>query len=380
MTMNGESLIPLLRQGSVLVVDDEESNRMLLSALLERDGYRVALAQDGKQALESIAHEIPDVILLDVMMPGMDGHTVCRQIRVNPRTAHVPVLMVTALTEREDRLTGIAAGANDFLAKPIDVPNLRLRVRNAVYSKQLHDQVQDDLRRLKSLEDLRDRLVHMLAHDMRAPLTVISTTLELVITESANQSAPWVGDLQSTINACHRLIGMINCMLDVSRMECGQLPMKCAPYDLLDICRDATQVAIPSAHEKELDVRVNGEPVFASVDRDIVRRVVINLLWNAIKFSPARGKLIVDVTSASGNVKVSVTDQGPGILREHHQRIFEKFGQVQSARQGSATGSGLGLTFCKLAVEAHGGRIGVESEVGQGSTFWFTLPEAPPAP
>jgi len=168
----------------ILIVDDEASYVQLLRFILERNGYEVAEAHDGEEALRMIMPFAPDVVLLDVIMPTMDGFEACQRIKNDPATAHIPVLMVTSLSDRDDRLKGIAAGANDFLNKPVDAEEVSLRVSNMVHTKQLYDDRQKQYEELRKLESLRDNLVHMIVHDMRNPLMAIATGLATVLKQS----------------------------------------------------------------------------------------------------------------------------------------------------------------------------------------------------
>lgn len=357
--------------GRVLVADDMDENRRMLRDILEAQGHRVLLAEDGQQALEKALTDRPDVVLLDVMMPGMDGYEVCRQLRKDPRTAHIPVLMVTSLKDRADRLMGIRAGTNDFLTKPIDAEEIRLRVKNAVLTKQLYDKVQDNYARLRELEDLRDKLTHMIVHDLRSPLMAMSGSFEIILTEPERLSPDQVRFCRMGRDACLEQIEMVTSLLDISRMEARQMPLNRIPCDIRKIAEVAVESVAALATEKDLTLSVTGDSPSIHADRDMTHRIFGNLLGNAIKFSPKGGTIGVALSHNGEALQVRVTDQGKGIPPEYHQRVFEKFGQVESRKYSS----GLGLTFCKLAVEAHGGQIGLESEVGKGSTFWFTLPE-----
>ena len=166
--------------GRVLVVDDQEPNRLLLKDLLEAQGYLVTEASDGAEALQRVVDNAPDVVLLDVGMPGMDGFEVCRRLKAEPHTASIPVLLVTALSQRDQRLLGMGAGANDYITKPIDKTDLTLRVRNAIRMRQLYVEIEAQYARLEKLERLRDSLVHMIVHDLRSPLAGIRAYLDLL--------------------------------------------------------------------------------------------------------------------------------------------------------------------------------------------------------
>jgi len=368
-------LEPKYGQGHVLVVDDEEANRTLLRSLLEAEGHRVTEAADGKEALEKVVEIFPDVVLLDVMMPRMDGFEACRQLKGSPKTAPIPVLLVTALKERADKLKGIEAGANDFLNKPIDNRDVILRVRNAVYTKHLYDQLEESYNRLRKLEALRDSLTDMIIHDLKSPLTGMRAFLQILQMQIKDKISREEGEnLDWAVNLTGSLTTMINSLLDISRLEAGEMPLRLNPGDLRDVAREAVEtIAIPEDRSRVV-LEEGPEPVRAYFDAEVIIRVIANLVGNALKYSPGEGKVKVNVKADGGKTWVAVTDNGPGIPPEYHEKIFEKFGQVEAHQTGQKRSTGLGLTFCKLAVEAHRGKITVESEESQGSTFTFWLP------
>jgi signal transduction histidine kinase len=361
--------------GHVLVVDDEAFNRELLNAILENKGYTVVDAENGRQALEIVESAPVDVILLDVMMPFLDGFEVCRRIKANPVTARIPVILVTSLSDRRDRLRGIEEGASDFLTKPVDIQEVLLRVRNAVYTKKLYDRLEFSYEKLKELEKLRDKLTHMLVHDMRSPLAGILGYLEMIKMQSQFGTQQRI--LHFTNQALHStttLIEMVSSILDVSRLEEGKMPLH---HTLANLEEMAGQVIESLACAgKDIQISLTCPQGSASVlcDEEIIRRVFVNLIANAIKFTDEEGRVNIQIEKNEEALKVMVSDNGPGIPPEHLQMIFEKYSQVELRSQIHKYSTGLGLTFCKLALEAHGGHIGVDSQVGKGSTFWFVLP------
>ncbi|MBI2191144.1 MAG: response regulator [Planctomycetes bacterium] len=372
--MTGPMPAPEVR---LLVVDDDEKNRLLLRDLLEAQRYQVVEAADGHRALRLAREARPHSILLDVMMPDLDGFEVCRRIKADPVTAAVPVLLVTALTDRAERLAGIEAGANDFLSKPIDTQDVLLRVRNAVHAKCLFDQVQAQVEQLQRLEALRDDLTHMIVHDMRSPLTTIRGCLELF----RHRAGPRLEGKETPLldrayQATGILLEMASSVLDVSRLEAGQMPLDRSRYDLATLVTEFLAALGSFPNQCRIAFQPPPCPMTALCDAFVIRRVLFNLVGNAIKFTPAAGEVRIRLESRDDQVQVSVSDTGRGIPEEYHQKIFEKFGQVAAGRGKQPYSTGLGLTFCKLAVEAHGGRIGLESRLGEGSTFWFTLPAA----
>ena len=361
----------------ILVVDDQEANRLLLRDVLEPEGHRVTEAASGVAALQIVGELKPDVVLLDVTMPGVDGLEVCRRLKADPGTAAIPVLLVTALSHREHRLRGIEAGANDYIAKPIDRAELVLRVRNALHMHRLHSEVAEQYRRLQELERLRDGLVHMLVHDLRTPLAGIRTYLELLKEDAQTMSnqAEFAHLIAEANVVAFRMTEMVSDLLDVSRLEEGAMPLERSDADLAALAAEA--VALVGARAiRDTNVQLAAPPYGVRVvcDAGVIRRVIANLVSNAVDFSKNGDAVEVLVEAGPAGPRVAVVDRGYGIPPEYHEKIFEKFGQVEASRQRVKHSSGLGLTFCKLAVEAHGGHIGVDSTVGSGSTFWFDLP------
>ena len=363
----------------ILVVDDEPRNVRLLQDLLESRGYTVWTAADGEQGLAVAQERSPDVILLDVMMPRLNGFDVCRRLKADQSTAMIPVLLVTSLSAREDRLAGIGAGANDFITKPIDTGDLLLRVRNAATTKRLHDEVTSQFRKLQVLEAARDTLTHMIVHDLRSPLTGLQGYLDLlrvaVAAGSNNEVLEFARD-------AHALAGhlkeMISQVLDVSRLESGDMPLSPEDTDLVELLPSAVASLGPPPDGIGIVYETAEQPFVVACDRDVVRRVVANLVGNAFRFAPRRGEVRIGLEGSDGVVRLTVTDNGPGVEPEYRKVIFEKFGQAPLARAGKARSTGLGLTFCKLAVEAHGGKIGVDSSHSGGARFWVELPRRQP--
>jgi signal transduction histidine kinase len=358
----------------ILVVDDEPRNVLLLQELLESRGYIVWTAANGMEALTVAQERSPDVMLLDVMMPLLNGFDVCRRLKADQGTSMIPVLLVTSLNAREDRLAGIGAGANDFITKPIDTGDLLLRVRNAVTTKRLHDEVTSQFLKLRELEAARDTLTHMIVHDLRSPLTGLQGYLDLlrvaVVAGSSDESLEFARDAHSV---AEHLKEMISQVLDVSRLESGDMPLSQEDTNLVHLLTSAVASLGPPPNGIDV-VYETAEPVVVACDRDVVTRVVANLVGNAFKFAPRRGEVRIGLEAGDRMVRVTVSDNGPGVDLEHRKVIFEKFGQAPLGRAGKARSTGLGLTFCKLAIEAHGGRIGVDSGTGGGARFWIELP------
>jgi signal transduction histidine kinase len=373
---------------SVLVVDDNPMNRDVLSRRIERDGHKVSAASDGAEALSMLKSRPFDVVLLDVMMPNVDGYEVLRSMKDDALLRHVPVIMISALDEEESVIRCIQLGAEDYLPKPFNATLLRARMGACLEKKRGHDreallteQLRQNLVRLQNLEQLRDDLTHMVVHDLRTPLTSLIAGM---------QSMEAMGDLnpdqqemmQIAVDGGDTLLGMINDLLDVSQMEAGAMQLVYEDVDVYRLLSEARLQVSSLLRGKELTVIEELQPGLASFrgDETKLRRVLVNLLGNAIKFTPRGGTVtVVARASEDGNsLDFAVRDTGEGIPPEEFERIFEKFGQVESRKGGRTMSTGLGLTFCKLAANAHGGNIGVESIPGKGSTFFFSVSKGAP--
>lgn len=363
-------------QGRVLVVDDEFKTRELLRAILESNGHEVREATDGQDAINQLADEkrgLPDVVLLDIIMPRLSGYETCKRIRANSRTAHLPIIVVTGLADRDDRLHAIRDGANDFLTKPFDATEVALRVGNGIASKRMFDRVTDDVRRLRELEDVRDRLVHMIVHDLRQPLTALRGYVDYLI--SLGKLGRSANMLQAMKRAVERMEQMITSLLDIQKLETGKMKLVYGRCILDDLVHTVVErFTGPSSAHISIEVRTEDPTIELLCDEELIGRVVSNLVDNAVKHAPKDSTVEIRVASDGNDASVTVIDSGAGIAKEHQSRIFEKFEQISLFSEGHRFSWGLGLTFCKMAIEAHNGTIGVISEPGKGSHFWFRLP------
>ena len=370
--------------GLLLVVDDNEDNREVLARRLQKQGHWVVTAASGAEALAAASGHIFDLVLLDIMMPEMDGYEVLARLKADPTTQNIPVVMISALDEMDSVVRCLHMGAADYLPKPFNPTLLQARVTASLREKRAHDRelrftelTQESYRRLQELESMRDDLTHMIIHDLRTPLTSLMGGLNTV---------PLLGELNETqremleiaLTGGQTLLGMVNDLLDVEKLEQNSMPLdrtKLTAEGL--IARALAQVsALGSAGGVTLRTEIAPDVPEFSGDEDKLRRTLVNLLGNAIKFTPEGGFVTVSAQYQPDeeSIRFAVSDTGEGIPPEAFGQIFEKFGQVASRKRGRKMSTGLGLAFCKLAVEAHGGQIGVSSVLGEGSEFFFTIP------
>lgn len=358
----------------ILIVDDTPQNLQFLEPLLCSRGYRVFAVSSGAAALRAAPQDRPDLILLDVRMPEMDGYEVCTRLKADPGLKDIPVIFLSALDEPWDKVRAFQVGGVDYVTKPFQFEEVLARVRTHLDLSRQRRELQASYQRLRNLEQLRDDLTRMIVHDLRAPLTVINLSLDLALQAVSPGQASLVQPLTVAQECTARIEAMIAELLDVGRLEAGRMPLCRTPGDLVELAR-SVQVSFGALAAGRRLHLTGPASVRASYDPGLIRRVLNNLLVNAIKFTPDGAEVHLALGRENHHVQVTVTDNGPGIAPEFHDRIFDKFVQVASSHR--VAGLGLGLAFCKLAVEAHGGRIGVTSEPGKGSQFWFTLPVSP---
>lgn len=368
----------------ILLVDDTPANLQLLSGMLKEQGYKVRPVPSGKLALQVSKIEPPDLILLDILMPEMNGYEVCEKLKADIRLKDIPVIFISALSETIDKVKAFSVGGVDYVTKPFQFEEVHARVQTHLELRRQKLELQKSYDQLKELGSIRDGMTHMIAYDMRSPLSLISTLfqalekVELKHLSEKNRQLVHSGAL-STL----RLIQMVDSLLDINKLESGHEELNLTDCNLTDM---AGMVLREYAHLRENRRFIFDKqslPVHVICDSDLITRVIRNLIMNALKFTPKDGTISIEVKSIENagpkseesdsnkkGARVSVQDTGQGIPSHYLRKVFDKFVQVES-REFS---TGLGLTFCKLAVEAHGGCIGVESEEGKGSTFWFTLP------
>ena len=369
-------------KGRVLVVDDEPRNIRTMEGILAPQGYELRRTADGAQALRDAVADPPDVILLDVMMPGLSGFDVCRELKAHPETRRVPIALVTSLADRDSRVAGLEAGADDFLSKPVDPSELRARVAPLLRSKRLHDELQRRYEDLHRLEEMRQGLTQMIVHDLRNPLTAMAGFLDLldrgghVSKERTAQDA-----LKVVQRGAQTLIDMTTAMLDAAKLEAGEMRLEVVDVGVEEVVAEVGAGMRSLLERRSLALATAIPPDLPQVraDRESLRRILVNIVSNAIAFSPPRASIMVSAHGEDPFVRISVADEGLGISPDDQGRIFDKVGALDSRGTGRKLSTGLRLAFCKMAVEAHGGRIGVESAPGRGSTFWFTLPARPRA-
>jgi two-component system sensor histidine kinase/response regulator len=365
---------------TILVVDDTEDNLDFLEFALKRKPFKMLRASSGKECLVLAKRYRPEIILLDIQMPEMDGFQTLELLKADAATAQIPVIFLTAARKDPQSIErGLQLGANEFLTKPIDTEELLVRVRMLLRVKKLETE----------LERTKADFTAMLVHDLRSPLSGIKSVLEY-FKESFEQKNSLDNEqvllFDSVNDSAERMLGLINDILDLSKLESGNITLDVQDVDLHLVVDMITRDFRMQFKKKEATIDVDLPKNLPAVKIDINRigQVLMNLLSNALKFIPKGGNVKVWVSEEQQHnpvtndedrfLGVSVRDNGMGIPAEELPFIFDRYKQASTAKKTKVKGTGLGLAVCKLIVEAHGGNIFAESEVGKHTTFHFRLP------
>ena len=351
----------------ILIIDDEPDNFDVIDTLLANEGYELGYVSNFKQAFNLLKTSQPDVILLDVMMPEMNGIEFCKLFKANPQWSHIPVIMVTALASKDDLSQCLEAGADDFISKPVNGTELRARVRSMLRIKQQYDRIQ-------TLLQLREDMVNMIVHDLRNPLAGILFSTALLKKPGLSPERQQKKIQQIEANGSQLQV-MIDSLLMMAKLESGKMMLNFKTIDLGELCTSVIQYFELIAHHKNViivpDLPAPGAKIL--VDAVVFRRVIDNLLSNAIKFSPSGSQIELKAQYLdNGGATVQVIDSGPGISENTRKTLFQKY-EIGTIREGISQ-IGLGLAFCKMAIEAHGGHIFREDNHPQGSIFTLNLP------
>ncbi len=358
----------------ILVVDDEPLARRSVRAMLERGFYKVETAGNGQEALEAFGTWKPDLILLDIQMPDMDGLEVCRRIRGMPGGALLPIIFLTGDERPDIHSLAFQVKGDDFLRKPVMQGELIVRIRSLMRLKRLQAEIQEERDSLLDLQAQREQLFHFIVHDLKNPLTTLQVGLELL--EDRDDTAPAAQTQLRRLRDTARGMGrMIQNILDIGRAEQLGLELRKTRIPLESwiplLLKELEAQARSRGHAISWDCPAGLE---IEADQEFLRRLLLNLVENALKYSPTGSHTSVEARPSKRGIRLSVRDQGQGIPEPMRERIFEKFVRLEETGTGPRSGSGLGLAFCQLVAEAHDGRIWVEDNPTGGSIFVVELP------
>ncbi len=368
----------------ILVVDDVQSNVLLLKALLGREGFNIIYAMNGTEALEKVKSESPDLVLLDVMMPDMDGFEVAGRLKVEPSQAEIPIIFLTALNDSASVVKGFQLGANDFISKPFRREELLIRVEHQL---SLVDARRIILRQTEELRKTiagRDKLYSVIAHDLRSPMASIKMLCNTIMMSIEPGSVPQdVFEMLEMANkTSEEVFSLLDNLLKWTKSQLGKLSNVPQPIDLVGLVDGVLEVFKPIAESKSIALALERsiESVEVVVDVEMIKSVVRNLISNAIKFShkdttvTTRVETRMDERNGLNEVIVIVSDKGCGIKEEDQPKLLNEATHFTTFGTNSEEGSGLGLLLCKDFVAKNNGQLWFTSKPGAGSDFCFSLP------
>jgi two-component system sensor histidine kinase/response regulator len=348
----------------VLVVDDQPANIQIVGSMLGKQGYEITPASDGAAALRELAMRVPDLILLDVLMPGLDGIEVCRQIRRNPEWNDIPVIFLSAADDKDLIVRALEAGGVDYVTKPFNDAEMLTRARTQLALKMARD-------RLKQLAEDKDELIGILAHDLKSHLGGMQLSAGILRERAARLGDPKQKQLCDNIcNSAERLLGFVREYLANAAADHG-IAIKPGSVSLGEAASRVGQGYMETARRKGLELIVSTppQPVLVMADRVALDQVLDNLLSNAIKFSPPDRSISISVRATETGGECIVQDQGPGFSTDDMARMFRRYGRLSARPTGGEPSTGLGLSIVRKLVLKMNGELTCDSKPGQGAIF-----------
>ncbi len=353
---------------NVMIVDDVPDNIKVVANILKEEGYKLFFATNGSDALAKVKSDKFDLILLDVMMPEIDGFEVCRQVKNDPATQDIPIIFLTARTDTESIIKGFELGAMDYVTKPFNNAELLARVKT-------HLTLQRAKEELKALNATKDKFFSIIAHDLKSPFTVLLGLTDLLFDNIENYSKDdikgIIDDLRVSANTIYALLKNL---LAWSRLQRGLMEHFPEKIYLNEIVRHNVFLFRSGAEQKRITLRnLVQKKITAYADHNMVDTVIRNLISNALKFTDTGGTIEVSAKNNGQFVEIAISDTGVGMTEEEISKLFRIDVKYSNVGTAGEKGTGLGLVLCKELVKKNGGKIWIESAVGKGTTFRFTL-------
>lgn len=361
----------------ILIVDDVMSNVLLLKVLLTNEKFAIATASNGRQALEQVEKENPDLVLLDVMMPDMSGFEVAQHLKSNPNTADIPIIFLTALNSTADIVKGFQVGANDFISKPFNKEELIIRVTHQISLVAAKRLILSKTEELQRTIAGRDKLYSVIAHDLRSPMGSIKMVLNMLILNLPSEKigAEMYELLTMANQTTEDVFSLLDNLLKWTKSQIGKLNVVYQDVDLVEVTDGVIEIFSMVASLKKIRIReMKPEKMMVNADIDMLKTVVRNLLSNAIKFSKENSEVLVKMEEVDGMAVVSVQDYGCGISEERQKKLLHTDTHFSTFGTNNEEGSGLGLLLCKDFVVKNGGKLWFTSKEGEGSIFSFSIP------
>lgn len=364
----------LTPRSSVLIVDDLPNNVRLLSIMLTEKGYQVRKAINGQMALNTVRSLIPDLILLDINMPDLNGYQVCEQLKADEKTREIPVIFISALDDVFDKVKAFQVGGVDYISKPFQGEEVMARIENQLTISRQKKQLQNEIKERQKTEETLEIYLHAVSHDLRNPVIGMSMILNNLIKNSQGETKEVSRKiLQQMANSCDRQLTLIDSLVETRQNDLWGVSLELKPLSLYEIGQQIGQEWELRLKENQATLINNFSPDLPLVNADAhhLWRVFENLLANALKHNP-QGIIITFSARLEGNyLRCSIADNGVGISETQRKQLFDRY---QRGNNNNQISLGLGLYLCRQIIHAHGGEIGIMNNDEKGSQFWFTLP------
>jgi len=370
----------------ILIIEDNQENIDLLVYFLSPQGYKIITAKDGAKGLELVKEVRPDIILLDIMLPKMDGYEVCEHIKSDQETKFIPIIMITALKDLKDKVRALEVGADDFITKPFENVELLARVKSLLRLKEYHDELEsknlelaEKNESLLRMDQFKEELINLIVHDMKNPLFVIQGNLQMMSMSLESKLSPeFIKKYTQRIErSSEQLLRMVVNLLDISRIEEGTMVLKEDLADFNKIIEEIVQRVkeYPENNQKQINLNLDRSISTMLFDKSVIERVVENMINFATNNVIQGGTVNLNTKRIdTKKLQFTVHDNGTQIPKKFQEKIFEKFSQAEIKKDGYRVERALGLTFCKMAIEAHQGRMCLNQEDAIGNRFIIELP------
>jgi len=370
----------MTEKNNLLVVDDTIDNLRLLAVMLSEKGYQVRKAINGKIAINTIQQMPPDLILLDINMPDLNGYEVCQLLKANPLTNEIPIIFISALDDVLDKIRAFQAGGSDYIIKPFQAEELIARIENQLTIRQQKEQLEIEIQERKKTEQALQVYLHVVSHDLRNPVLGMSLILKNSLTSDETDSETISlsrSIVERMAKSCDRQLELINSLVETQQFERGGVILNCQPLSLENFLHQFAIEWQPLLNQHSARLILNIPPDLPAIwaDNNLLWRVFENLIANSLKYNTNDLEICIKAEKKDDTICCTVQDNGIGLDSQQADSLFEQYQRGTHANR--TLGLGLGLYLCRQIIEAHGGQIGAIASPNQGAEFWFTLPLAP---
>ncbi|MDA3927812.1 MAG: hybrid sensor histidine kinase/response regulator [Prolixibacteraceae bacterium] len=363
-------------KSTILVVDDNKKNLQVLGNILNEVNYKVAMAIDGNSALKLANHLLPDLIILDIMMPGMDGFEVCKILKADEKTKEIPIIFLTAKVELDDVIEGFNLGGADYITKPFKKKELLVRIKNHLDLIQSKRKVEEQAAQLKAANLFKDKLFSIIGHDLRSPLSSLKLTFDLIVAGLISiHDDDFIDTVKSLSKSTEEAYVLLENLLGWAKSESGTLEVAAETINMKEMAESTQRLLKLNLKNKSINFIIDVEDkVLAWADSQMIQTTLRNLVSNATKFTPTNGTITIHAFQEGDKIITNVSDTGVGIPPESLAQLFVARGKIKTYGTNNEPGSGLGLILCHDFIEKNGGELTVTSKLNEGSTFSFSLP------